>query len=76
VALLKQIAHLVFWFFLWCAIPAALLYPLALWTAKHIQISEDALGQSYIVGIGLLFLPTGFLVDFLSRPFIRGRNSN
>ena len=71
--LLRQIAQVVFWFFLWCAIPAALLYPVALWAAKHTVISEDALANSYIIGIGLLFLPTGFLVDFLYRRFIRDR---
>jgi ABC-type uncharacterized transport system permease subunit len=73
--LLKKIAQLVFWFFLWCAIPAALLYPLALWAAKHTLISEDALANSYIIGISLLFLPTGFLVDFLYRRFIRDRTA-
>lgn len=68
-------AQLVFWFFLWCAIPAALLYPLALWVGKHTLISEDALAHSYIIGISLLFLPTGFLVDFLYRRCIRDRTA-
>ena len=57
---LKQLAVLVFWFFLWTAIPAALLYPLALWMAKHTQTSGHALAQGYVAAIGLLFLPTGF----------------
>jgi len=33
--LLKQLTALVFWFFLWIAIPAALLYPFALWVVGH-----------------------------------------
>jgi len=70
--LLKQLAVLVFWFFLWTAIPAALLYPLALWAARHTRISGYALAQGYIVGISLLFLPTGFLIDFIYRHFVRG----
>lgn len=51
VVFFKEIARLVFWFFLWCAIPATLLYPLALWAAKHTLISEHALAHSYIIGI-------------------------
>jgi hypothetical protein len=69
--LLKQVAALVFWFFLWTAIPAALLYPFALWVAKHTQISGYALTQGYIIAIGLLFLPTGFLIDFIYGRFVR-----
>ena len=71
--LLKQLAVNVFWFFLWAAIPAALLYPIALWVEKHTRISDYALAQGYIVAISLLFLPTGFLVDFMYRHFVRDR---
>jgi hypothetical protein len=71
--LLKQLAALVFWFFLWTAIPAALLYPFALWMAKRTQISGYALAQCYIIAISLLFLPTGFLIDFIYRHFVRDR---
>jgi hypothetical protein len=73
--LLKQIAALVGWFTLWSAIPALLLYPLALWVAKHTQISGVALAKSYVLTVALLFLPTGFLVDFIYRRFLRHRLS-
>jgi hypothetical protein len=73
---LKQLAVLVFWFFLWTAIPAASLYPFALWVAKHTRISEYALAQGYIAAIGLLFLPTGFLIDFIYRHFVRDRHAS
>ena len=72
----KQLAVLVFWFFLWTAIPAALLYPFALWMAKHTQISGHALAQGYVAAIGLLFLPTGFLIDFMYRHFVRDRQAS
>jgi hypothetical protein len=74
--LLKQLAGLVFWFFLWTAIPAALLYPFALWIAKHTRISGYALAQGYAVAIGLLFLPTGFLIDFMYRHVALGRHAS
>ncbi len=76
--ILKQLAELVFWFFLWCAIPAVLLYPLAIWTLKHTLISEHAIIQCviqcYAIGIALLFLPTGLVIDFLYRRFVRDRS--
>ncbi len=74
--LLKQVAALVFWLFLFSAIPAILLYPFALWMARHTQISGHALTQGYIVAIGLLFFPTGFLIDFVYRHFVRGRHAS
>ena len=73
--LLKQIATLVFWFFLWSVIPASLVYPFALWMAKHTQISPGALAQSYACAIALLFFPTGFLIDFMYRLFILERRA-
>ncbi len=73
---LNQLAVLVFWFFLWTAIPAALLFPLALWMAKHTRISGHALAQGYVAATVLLFLPTGFLIDFMYRNFIRERHAN
>jgi len=69
-----QLAELVFWFGLWAAIPAVLLYPLAKWVMIHTKISPDAVAQGYVGGIGLLFFPTGFLVDFLHRRFILNRH--
>jgi hypothetical protein len=74
--LLKQLAVLVFWFFLWIAIPAALLYPFALWMEKHTRISGCAIAQSYAFAISLLFLPTGFLVGFMYRHFVRDRHAS
>jgi hypothetical protein len=74
--LLRQLAALVFWFFLWFAIPAALLYPFARWIAKHTRISVDALAHGYLVTVGLLFFPTGFLIDFLYRHFVRERHAS
>ncbi len=71
--ILKQIVALVFWFFLWTAIPAALLYPLGVYVMDHTQISEPLVVQSYIAAIGLLFIPTGLLVDFLYRRFLHNR---
>jgi hypothetical protein len=76
---LKQIAIATAWFFLWAVIPALILYPLGVWAASHTAMSEYALGQSYMVGVGLRWLPTGFLVDFLYRRFVpdrRSKNSN
>jgi hypothetical protein len=75
--LLVQLAETVFWFALWITIPAALLYPAVLWMLNHTGYSEYFLIQSYIIGISILFLPTGFLVDFLYRRFIlKKRPSN
>jgi hypothetical protein len=67
--LLAQIAETVLWFALWTTIPAALLYPAALWMLNHTHYSEHAVIQGYVIGIAVLFLPTGFLVDFLWRKF-------
>ena len=68
--LFAQIAETVFWFALWIVIPAALLYPAVLWMLKHTRYSEYFLVQGYVIGISLLSLPTGFLVDFLYRKFV------
>jgi hypothetical protein len=68
--LLAQIAETVFWFAVWIAIPSALLYPAVLWMLNHTHYSKHFLIQSYVIGIGVLFLPTGFFVDFLHRKFI------
>jgi len=73
VQILKQITALVFWFFLWSAIPAALLWPMAVCVLKHTQISEHLVVNSYIAGVIVLFFPTGILVDFLYRRFISNR---
>jgi hypothetical protein len=67
--LLAQLAQTVFWFALWSAIPAALLYPAVLWMLNHTHYSEHSLVRGYVIGIAILFLPTGFLVDFLYRKF-------
>jgi hypothetical protein len=48
-------------------IPAALLYPLALWMSKHTELSGRALSQIYIVAITLLFFPTLYLVFSISQ---------
>jgi hypothetical protein len=69
--MLKKIASLVGWFTLWIAIPAASLYPFALWAAKHTDISGCTLTRSYIFAVCLLFFPTGFLVDFIYRRSFR-----
>ena len=69
--LLKPLGVLVFWFFLWTAVPAAMLYPFALWVAKHTDISGYALARGYLAAISLLFLPTGFLIDFMYRHIVR-----
>jgi multisubunit Na+/H+ antiporter MnhE subunit len=75
--LLAQIAESLFWFALWIVIPAALLYPAVLWMLSHTHYSEQFLIHGYIIGIGVLFLPTGFLVDFLYFKFIlKKRRSN
>jgi len=67
---LRQIAGTIFWFALWITIPAALLYPAVLWLLNHTHYSEHFLIQGYVIGISVLFLPSGFLVDFLYRKFI------
>jgi len=62
---------------LWVTIPAALLFPAVVWMLKNTQYSEQFLIQSYLIGVSVLFLPTGLLVDFLYGKFIRNkRNSN
>ena len=73
--LLNVLAAAAFWFSLWIAIPAALLYPFALWMASHTQISGYALAQNYIGAICLLFLPAGFLIDYLYGRLVRDRRS-
>jgi hypothetical protein len=52
------------------------LYPLALWALRHTLISERAIIQCYAIGIALLFLPTGLVIDFLYRRFVRDPASN
>jgi len=74
--LLKRLAVLVFWFFLWAAVPAALLYPFALWMEKHTRISGYAIAKGYVAAVCLLFLPTGFLIDFMYRHFVRNRHAS
>jgi hypothetical protein len=65
----KEISALVFWIGLWIVIPAALLFPVLLWTATRTNISEERIAYFYMGGISLLFLPTALLVDFVYRPF-------
>jgi hypothetical protein len=75
--LLVQIAKSAFWFALWMTIPAALLYPAVLWMLNHTRYSEYWLIEGYLIGISVLFFPTGFLVDFLYRNCIlKKRPSN
>jgi ABC-type dipeptide/oligopeptide/nickel transport system permease component len=75
--LLAQIAETVFWCALWVTIPSVLLYPAMLWMLNHTHYSEHFLIQGYVIGIGVLFLPTAFLVDFLYRKFFpKKRPSN
>ncbi len=71
VRLLTLIGQTVFWCALLMGIPAALLYPAVVWMLKNTQYSENSLIQGYLLGIAVLFIPTGFLVDFLYRRFIR-----
>jgi hypothetical protein len=74
---LAEIAETVFCFALWITIPAALLYPAVLWILNHTHYSEHLLIQGYVISVGVLFLPTGFLVDFLYRKFLLNkRRSN
>jgi hypothetical protein len=68
---LKGLAAAAAWFTLGSAIPATLLYPVVLWTAKHTNVLSDALTRSYILSVALLFLPTGFPVDMIYRRFFR-----
>lgn len=69
--LLKPLAEIVFWMGLWIGVPAALLYPVALWLTKRTHISADTLGQTYFYAVAALWLPTGFLVDWTYRRFFR-----
>jgi hypothetical protein len=71
--LLKQLTELAFWFVLWFAIPAGLLYPAALWIAKRTHFSGDMLTQGYLGAVALLWLPTAFLVHFIYGRLIRDR---
>lgn len=63
--LLKGWAELILLFILWFAIPATLLYPVALWMSKHTQISGYALARGYVFAVALLWLPTAYLVDLI-----------
>jgi len=72
--IVKEISAIVFWLGLWIVIPAAVLYPVVLWTTIHADISQERITNLYMVGIGLLFLPTGFLVDLVHRRFRVFRN--
>jgi hypothetical protein len=75
--LLARLGETVFWLALWITIPAAMLYPATLWMLSHTHYSVHCLIQGYVIGIGVLFLPTGFLVDFLYRKFfLKKRPSN
>jgi hypothetical protein len=71
--LLRGIAASAAWFALWFAIPATLLYPVALWAMKHTSLSQYALEGIYIYSVVALFFPTGFLVDLIYRRFLRDR---
>jgi hypothetical protein len=71
----KALIELFFWFFLCLAIPAALLYPFALWAAKHTLVSVDAIANSYMIGIALLFFPALFLVNFICCRFVLHQTS-
>ena len=69
--LLAQIAETVFWFTLWCAIPAALLYPVVLWMLNHTHYSGYFLIQGYRHRHrSVVPFRTGFLVDFIYRTVI------
>jgi hypothetical protein len=74
-SLFKQIAALVSWFALWLAIPAALLYPVALWMLKNTQYSGEVVIQGYGLSVAVLFLPAGFLVHFLYGKLIRSKST-
>ena len=71
--LLKPLAAIVFWMGLWISIPAVLLYPIALWLARHTQISGLGLGRSYMYALAGLFFPTAFLVDWVYRALFRSQ---
>jgi hypothetical protein len=73
--LLQHVAMIVFWCSLWTAVPAALLYPFALWMARYTRVSAYAISKGYVMGIGLLVIPTGFLIDFLYRHFVLKRRA-
>ena len=73
--LVAQIAKTTFWFAVWAIVPTALLYPAALWMVNHTHYSEYFIGQSYDLAVAALFLPPGFLVDFLYRKFILKKTS-
>jgi predicted PurR-regulated permease PerM len=76
VSFLKRLAELVSWFALWAGLPAALLYPIALWMERRTQFSGEAIAQSYLVAVSVLFFPSAYLVDFLYRRFIRDRHTS
>jgi hypothetical protein len=70
IRMLAQIAEIVFLFAISMCIPAALLYPAALWMMNHTQYSSEFVTKAYGITIVLLFLPTLVLVAFLYRKFI------
>ncbi len=71
--MLKAIGVLASWWAILCAIPAGMLYPFVLWASKHTDLSVYCLAQSYIYAVGLLSLPTGFLLAFIYRRFLQDR---
>ena len=62
-----------FWIVLSFLIPAALLYPVALWISHHSNYDVSA---AYLIAVVVLFFPTAFLVDFLYRRFILKKRAN
>ena len=73
----RVIAETIFWFSLWIALPALLLYPVAVFALRHSQYSDDIIGKVYIISVAVLFFPSAFALDFLYRKFILSRrNSN
>jgi hypothetical protein len=72
-SLLEELGKTALWMALWVCSPAVLLYPIALWAAKHTQVPTGELNQYYCIAVALLFFPTAFLVHYIVRFILHRR---
>jgi catechol 2,3-dioxygenase-like lactoylglutathione lyase family enzyme len=64
------IAQIALVFSIWVLVPAIVFFPVAMWLAKHTNFAVDSLSQAYVFAIAALWIPSGFVVDFLYRRFV------
>jgi hypothetical protein len=75
VQILKDFVILIALVALCAVIPAVLLYPPGVWALNHTRYTEDTIVHAYLIGIGVLWLPMGLVLDFLYRRFVKVRQN-